>query len=168
MSTLTERDYINQIEAAFKTYLAGKFSADSLVEVRTGYPDLTNRTPLSKVLITIYCESSQVESSGYDEMIEKTPELELRAKVAKSTVCIDVWTSRGDANNPSKTGGRAGVQRYISSTVWELTNNDKDFYSLYPDVDIDDVSHKYTRSPENFDTVDLFQGHIEVLLFFPI
>jgi hypothetical protein len=81
---------------------------------------------------------------------------------------VDVWSSRGDTNNPSKAGGKTGAQRYFSVVSRAFSTDEETFYALHPDADIESFTHQYNRWPDSFDAADLYQMHAELRLSFPI
>ncbi len=169
MSTLAEKDFISILEKAIVDYLKSVFAADALVTVSAGYPNFTGKLPLSDITMTVYVDDSTFGSSGYDEMVDvDADKVETRAIVITASVGIDVWSSRGTSENPSKSGGKLGAQRYFSAITRKFTIDVAEFYDLYPDADITDFSYQYSRSPESLDQKDLFQHHGKMEIMFPI
>ena len=172
MGNFTEQDFINIAEGALKSYLTGILAGDALSEVRTGFPNFTGMTPLQKVYVSVSYEESNFSASGYDNIVdvEKTAEgkVETRSHMVNAVFGVDVWSSRGDANNPSKAGGKTGAQRYFSVVARAFTTGEEDFYALHPDADIESFTHQYNRWPDSFDEADLYQIHAELRLSFPI
>jgi hypothetical protein len=172
VASVTEKDFINIAESAVKTYIESVFSGNALVEVRVGFPNFTDKTPLQKIYVTVDLEDSDFSASGYDNMLDVDKsnggKVETRGNMVSATFGVDVWSSRGDSKNPSKSGGKAGGKRYFSSVTRAFTTDEDDFYALYPDADIESFSHKYNRAPENFDAADIYQVHGELQLSFPI
>ena len=170
MGRFTEQDFINTAEAALKSYIESALSGDTLSEVRTGFPNFTGKTPLQKIYISVTYEESNFSASGYDNILDydKDTKAELRGNLVDAVFGIDVWSSRGDANNASPAGGKTGAQRYFSVVTRAFTVDDTKFYALYPDADIDSFTKQYNRWPESFDQADLYQIHGELRLSFPL
>ncbi len=172
MGNLTDNDFKALVQSCIKAYLESVFSGDTNAEIRTGYPDFTDKTPLSNIIITVSCESSNFTASGYDDIVESETvggvHTETRCHIVNCVLGIDVWSSRGNSTNPSKSGGLTGAQRYFSSVARAFTIDESNLYSLYPDADIESFIDQYTITPESFDKADLFQCHGELRLGFPI
>ena len=172
MGALTTNDFTNLAQSSIKDYVESIFVDDSLVEVRIGFPDFTNMTPLEKVFVTVSVEESDFSPSGYDDIVESSEPTEThsetRCHLVNTVIGIDVWTSRGSSTRPSKSGGLTGCSRYMSTVARAFTFDLNKLYSLYPDAEVESFVHQYSRKPESFDQADLFQGHGELRLQFPI
>lgn len=172
MGKLTDNDFKALVQSCIKDYLESVFIGDINAEIRVGYPDFTDKTPLSHIIITVSCESSNFSPSGYDDIVasERVDDVhtETRCHIVNCVIGIDVWSSRGNSTNPSKAGGLTGAQKYFSSVARAFTIDESNLYSMYPDADIESFVDQYTTSPESFDKADLFQCHGELRLGFPI
>jgi hypothetical protein len=99
-------------------------------------------------------------SPGFGDLLDDE---ETTGAIAEFSVFVDVWTSRGGSNKPSKAGGKTGASKILALVLKAFSKDDKLCYDACSMIDeIKNCEKRYSRNPAWFDEADIFQENVEL------